>query len=144
MIGNRIHGGTASDVVAVNLAPEDSLVEGNLLVDQPGRMVVNARRHCLIRFNEVQHASKGTWTNAEEVFLIHGGTHPGRRQPAGGGRARTPPPPQRYEDRCAAGLPPRRAKRPCSGTGAAERRYRSAVCIVLSCSSVKTGPSRQT
>ena len=73
IIGNRIHGGAASDVVALGGQGFDCLVDANYFVDTPGRMNFCPRRHCYIRYNEMHQAFRGTWATAEEVFLVHGG-----------------------------------------------------------------------
>lgn len=41
-------------------------------MDSPGRLCFFPVRHCLIRYNEIRGAFKGSWTNAEEIYLIHG------------------------------------------------------------------------
>jgi len=73
IIGNRIHGGAASDVVTLSANGIDCLLDGNILMDTPGRIVFNPIRHCHIRYNEVHQAFRGTWANAEEIYLVHGG-----------------------------------------------------------------------
>ena len=67
MIGNKFHGGNVSGRMW------DSLVDANLFVDTPTRFLLYPRRHCHIRFNEIHQAFRGTWCNAEEIFLVHGG-----------------------------------------------------------------------
>jgi len=74
IIGNKIHGGCSSDVVALNANGIDCLIDSNLLVDTPGRMVFQPIRHCHVRYNEIHQAFRGTWANAEEMYLLHGGS----------------------------------------------------------------------
>jgi len=74
IIGNTFYGGATRDVVTLSANAFDSLVDGNRLVDVPGRFLINPRRHCAIRFNEVHGAFRGTWANAEEIYLVHGST----------------------------------------------------------------------
>ncbi|WP_372932073.1 H-X9-DG-CTERM domain-containing protein, partial [Mariniphaga sediminis] len=45
----------------------------NIFTDFPGRICINSLRHTYYRYNEMRNAAKGTWTNAEETFLLHGG-----------------------------------------------------------------------
>lgn len=68
-IGNKFHSG--------NLAGRsfDSLVNSNFFVDAPTRFLLYPVRHNHIRFNEVHQASRNVWTNAEEIFLVRGGSH---------------------------------------------------------------------
>ena len=73
IIGNKIHGGAAADVVALGAKGVDCLVDANYFVDTPGRMNFCPKRHCYIRYNEIHQAFRGTWANAEEVYLVHGG-----------------------------------------------------------------------
>ena len=73
-IGNTFHGGASADVVTFSANGFQCLVDSNRLVDVPGRFLFNPRRHCLIRYNEVHGAFRGTWANAEELFLVHGDT----------------------------------------------------------------------
>lgn len=73
IIGNVFRGGATNDVVTINGAFSESLIDGNLLVDTPGRICLGMGRHNYIRFNEIRGAFRGTWENAEEVYLVHGG-----------------------------------------------------------------------
>jgi len=73
-IGNTFHGGASRDVVTFSANGFDCLVDSNRLVDTPGRFLFNPRRHCHIRYNEVHGAFRGTWANAEEIYLVHGDT----------------------------------------------------------------------
>ncbi len=59
-------------VIAIHGWAVDSLLDSNLFTDTPGRVCFYPVRHCHIRFNEIHQAFKGTWTNAEEVYLVHG------------------------------------------------------------------------
>ncbi len=63
---------TATIVVAIHGWATDSLLDSNLFIDTPGRLCFYPVRHCCIRYNEIHGAFKGTWTNAEEVYLVHG------------------------------------------------------------------------
>jgi len=81
-IGNTIQGGGNTDNVSLNVSQLfDSLVDGNQLRHAATRFLVNARRHCAIRFNEVHDYQRAIWANAEETFLVHGDVF------KGGGRA---------------------------------------------------------
>lgn len=73
-IGNTIHGGGNND--SVSFAAGDlveAIIDCNRLVDAPTRFMVSPLRHCLIRFNEVHASHRGTYSNSEETFLVHGG-----------------------------------------------------------------------
>jgi hypothetical protein len=73
-IGNTIHGGGNADSVsfaAGNLV--EAIIDCNRLVDSPTRFMVSPLRHCLVRFNEVHASHRGTYSNSEETFLVHGG-----------------------------------------------------------------------
>lgn len=63
---------TATIVVAIHGWATDSLLDSNLFLDTPGRLCFYPVRHCCIRYNEIHGAFKGSWTNAEEVYLVHG------------------------------------------------------------------------
>jgi len=73
IIGNTFHGGAVNDVVTINGAFSQSLIDSNRLVDTPGRIVLGMGRHNYLRFNEIHQAFRGTWENAEEIYLVHGG-----------------------------------------------------------------------
>ena len=75
--GNVIHGGGSGDMVSLNLLMEESLVDANRLVDAPGRFLVNSPWHTVIRYNEVKDMWRGSWANAEETYLQHGGWNDG-------------------------------------------------------------------
>ncbi len=75
--GNVIHGGGSSDMVSLSLLMEESLVDGNRLVDAPGRLLVDSPWHTIIRYNEVKDMWRGSWANAEETYLQHGGWNDG-------------------------------------------------------------------
>lgn len=49
-------------------------MDGTQLRDAATRFLVNARRHCAIRFNEVHDYQRSIWANAEETFLVRGDT----------------------------------------------------------------------
>lgn len=72
IIGNTIHG--SNDVSAISGDFSQSLIDDNRLVDTPGRLVLGMGWHNYVRFNEIHQAFRGTWENAEEVYLVHGGT----------------------------------------------------------------------
>jgi len=83
-IGNTIEGGGNADNVSLNVSQLfDSIVDGNQLRHAATRFLVNARRHCAIRFNEVHDYQRAIWANAEETFLVHGDVF------KGGGRGTT-------------------------------------------------------
>ncbi len=88
VIGNTIRGGASVDVVSLGGRLFDSLVDSNILTDTPGRIVLGMGWHNLVRYNEVHQAFRGTWANAEEVYLIHGG-YEGTASCATGASART-------------------------------------------------------
>ena len=73
IIGNTFHGGAVNDVVTIDGSFSQSLIDSNRLVDTPGRIVLGMGRHNYLRFNEIHQAFRGTWENAEEVYLVHGG-----------------------------------------------------------------------
>jgi hypothetical protein len=75
--GNVIHGGGSGDMVSLSLLMEESLVDANRLVDAPGRFLVNSPWHTIIRYNEVKDMWRGSWANAEETYLQHGGANDG-------------------------------------------------------------------
>ena len=75
--GNVIHGGGSGDMVSLSLLMEESLVDGNRLVDAPGRLLVSSPWHTIIRYNEVKDMWRGSWANAEETYLQHGGANDG-------------------------------------------------------------------
>ena len=75
--GNVIHGGGSADMVSLSLLVEESLVDANRLIDAPGRFMVTSPWHTLIRYNEVQDMWRGSWANAEETYLQHGGANDG-------------------------------------------------------------------
>ena len=75
--GNVIHGGGSADMVSLSLIVEESLVDANRLIDAPGRFMVTSPWHTLIRYNEVQDMWRGSWANAEETYLQHGGANDG-------------------------------------------------------------------
>ncbi|HUU59480.1 MAG TPA: glycosyl hydrolase family 28-related protein, partial [Phycisphaerae bacterium] len=79
IVRNKWYDGTATIVVSIHGWAFDSLLDSNLFTDAPGRVCFYPVRHCYIRFNEVHQAFRGTWTNAEEVFLVHGGVERRRR-----------------------------------------------------------------
>ncbi|HUU22420.1 MAG TPA: glycosyl hydrolase family 28-related protein, partial [Phycisphaerae bacterium] len=89
IIGNTWRDGTATIVVAIHGWAVDSLLDSNRFVDTPGRLCFYPVRHCCIRFNEVHGAFRGTWANAEEVYLVHGsyGRYFGEADPRASGRA---------------------------------------------------------
>ncbi len=63
---------TATINVAIHGWATDSLLDSNIFRDTPGRLCFYPLRHCYLRFNEIHGAFRGSWTNAEEVYLIHG------------------------------------------------------------------------
>lgn len=73
IIGNTFHGGAVSDVVTIGGSFSESLIDANILTDTPGRVVMGMGRHNYVRFNEIHQAFRGTWENAEEIYLVHGG-----------------------------------------------------------------------
>lgn len=78
IIGNAFHGGAVSDVVTINGSFSQSLIDANILTDTPGRICLGMGRHNYIRFNEIHQAFRGTWENAEEIYLVHGGVEAGK------------------------------------------------------------------
>lgn len=75
IIGNTIHGrASAADVLAGGTIT-NSLVDANRFVDSPGRVMFLPWRNCSIRMNEIEAAHRGSWTNAEEFYLAHGGAN---------------------------------------------------------------------
>ena len=72
-----IHGGGSTDMVSLSLLMEESLVDANRLVDAPGRFLVSSLWHTIIRYNEVKDMWRGSWANAEETYLQHGGWNDG-------------------------------------------------------------------
>jgi len=72
IIRNKFRGGTGGDVCSIHGWAADSLLDSNLFVETPGRVCFYPLRHCYIRYNEVHQAFRGTWANAEEIFLVHG------------------------------------------------------------------------
>ena len=74
VIGNKFTNATYMDVVALSAQCIDSYIDSNIFTDFPGRVVINPLRHTYFRYNEVRGAFKGTWQNAEETFLMHGGS----------------------------------------------------------------------
>jgi hypothetical protein len=75
--GNVIHGGGSADMVSLSIVVEESLVDANRLVDAPGRFMVTSPWRSIIRYNEVQDMWRGSWANAEETYLQHGGANDG-------------------------------------------------------------------
>jgi prepilin-type processing-associated H-X9-DG protein len=73
IIDNTFHGGATSDVVTLSGKLSESLVDANRLTDTPGRICLGMGWHNYIRYNEIHQAFRGTWENAEEVYLVHGG-----------------------------------------------------------------------
>lgn len=72
VVGNTFFGGSTG-VTTLHGWVYDSLLDDNTFTDMPGRICWYPRRHSYLRYNEVRGAHKGTWANAEEVFLFHGG-----------------------------------------------------------------------
>jgi hypothetical protein len=70
IIGNTFHGGAT---VVIHNRVTDSLLDCNRFLDSPGRICFYPRRHCYLRYNEVHQAFRGTWANADEIYLAHGG-----------------------------------------------------------------------
>jgi prepilin-type processing-associated H-X9-DG protein len=90
IISNTFHGGAVNDVVTLNGSFSQTLIDANILTDTPGRIVLGMGRHNYIRFNEVHQASRGTWENAEEIYLVHGGVEASKTvSTATGGSAAT-------------------------------------------------------
>ena len=71
IIGNTFQG--SSDVSTISGSFSQCLIDGNRLVNTPGRLVLGLGWHNYIRFNEIHQAFRGTWENAEEAYLVHGG-----------------------------------------------------------------------
>ena len=63
-------------MVALEAEGFECLVDANHFLDTPERMNFCPRRHCYVRYNEIHHAFRGTWANAEEPYLVHGGQVP--------------------------------------------------------------------
>jgi len=78
IIENSFHGGAVSDVVTINGSFTDSLIDANILTDTPGRIVLGMGWHNYVRYNEIHQAFRGTWENAEELYLVHGGVEAGK------------------------------------------------------------------
>lgn len=74
IIGNTMRGGAANEVCTMRGRGIECLIDGNRLVDTPGRIAFYPLWHTYIRYNEIHQAFRGTWANAEEVYLIHGGS----------------------------------------------------------------------
>ncbi len=72
IVGNTWRDTTGTILVSIHGWAVDSLLDANRFVDTPGRLCFYPVRHCCIRFNEIHGAFRGTWTNAEEVYLVHG------------------------------------------------------------------------
>lgn len=72
VIRNTFRHSTPTINVSIHGWATDSLLDSNLFVDRPGRVCFYPLRHCCIRYNEIRGAFMGTWTNAEEVYLVHG------------------------------------------------------------------------
>jgi prepilin-type processing-associated H-X9-DG protein len=73
VICNTFHGGSVNDVVAFQGSLSESLIDANLFVDTPGRLVLGPGRRNHVRYNEIHQPSRSTWENAEEIYLFHGG-----------------------------------------------------------------------
>jgi hypothetical protein len=72
-IGNTIHGGGNDNKVSfLALQLFNSVIDGTQMRDGTSRIMINARRNCAIRFNEVHDYNRAIWGNAEETFLVHG------------------------------------------------------------------------
>ena len=72
IIRNNFRDCTPTIVVSIHGWASDSLLDSNIFTDTPGRICFYPVRHNYIRFNEVHQAFRGSWTNAEEIFLVHG------------------------------------------------------------------------
>jgi len=72
IIGNTWYNTASRHVIAIHGWAVDSLLDSNIFRDTPGRVCFYPVRHCYVRFNEVHQAFRGTWTNAEEIYLLHG------------------------------------------------------------------------
>ena len=79
IIRNKWYDTTATIVVSIHGWAERSILDSNIFSDTPGRVCFYPVRHCYIRYNEIHQAFKGTWTNAEEIYLVHGGVQNQRR-----------------------------------------------------------------
>ena len=77
VIGNTFRDG------AISGTGSDCLIDANLFKDSPTRFLFYPRRHCHIRFNEMHQAFRHSWCNAEEIFLVHGGSRKSGGQPTG-------------------------------------------------------------
>lgn len=64
--------GAATIVVVIHGWAVDSLLDANIFRDTPGRLCFYPLHHCYLRFNEIHGAFRGSWANAEEVYLLHG------------------------------------------------------------------------
>ena len=99
IIGNTFHGGAT---VVLHNWVTDSLLDSNRLLDSPGRICFYPRRHCYLRYNEVHQAFRGTWANADEIYLAHGGASQTTGRPTSATATRETP----------VSLPPRRMNQP--------------------------------
>lgn len=72
IIRNKWYDTTPTILVSIHGWATDSLLDSNVFTETPGRLCFYPIRHCLIRHNEIHGAFKGSWTNAEEVYLLHG------------------------------------------------------------------------
>ena len=72
IVRNTWMDGTATINVTIHGWAIDSLLDSNIFRDAPGRICFYPLRHCLLRYNEVRGAFRGSWPNAEEVYLVHG------------------------------------------------------------------------
>lgn len=68
LIDNKFHSGAGHGSCF------DSLIDANYFVDSPTRFLFYPRRHNHIRFNEAHQAFRSSWENAEEMYLVHGGS----------------------------------------------------------------------
>ncbi len=101
IIRNKWHDCTHQIVVSIHGWAIDSLLDSNIFSDTPGRVCFYPMRHCYIRFNEVHQAFRGTWTNAEEIFLVHGTYEKEKKFTSfatGGGEATITDANQRWQD----------------------------------------------
>lgn len=76
LIDNRFHSGAGHGYCY------DSLIDANYFVDSPTRFLFYPRRHNHIRFNEAHQAFRSSWQNAEEMYLVHGGSQKSFGHPA--------------------------------------------------------------
>jgi prepilin-type processing-associated H-X9-DG protein len=72
IIGNIIRGGQYSGVIALQMYSVNCIIDGNQLLDSPGRFMPNPIMHNYIRYNEIHDFAHGSSMNSEEVYLIHG------------------------------------------------------------------------